>query len=248
MWSLCSRPRHFGRGYTQAGVLFEHDLTPEFLFWFEHGEEDYPVFQSPSIGPSGAALKVTSKPRRVVASADEALGVIEISLVQPVHRVVPSAVQEAEPRGDTPDAPAATVRRWLSEAKAWFEQTVGLYALYQYPIVWEPLEVHPVVGFVDLEAQTFQMAAIEPDDFIPFRLSVEGKVQDGHLVDGGLVDFSRLADCGLHFPLFLLQRALWQRNVQLRFWRHSCCSITSPASRQLMTRHGHSGNICTKSL
>ena len=195
----------------------EHDLTPEFIFWFDHGEQEYPAFQCPSIGPRGAALKLTSKPRRIVASADEALGLVEISLVQPVDSSF-RVQYEREPQGEEPDAPAAMVRQWLSESRMWLEQAVGLYALYQYPVVWEPLGVHPVVGFVDLKAQTFQMATrIEPDNFIPFRLRVDGKLRDGQLVDDGLVDLPRLQNRRLHFPLFLLQRALWQRNVQLRF-------------------------------
>ena len=78
--------------------------------------------------------------------------------------------------------------------------------------------MHPVVGFVDLEAKTFQMATrIEPDNFIPFRLRVDVKMRDGQLDDNGLIDLSRLENRGLHFPLCLLQRALWQRNIQLRF-------------------------------
>ena len=195
----------------------ERELTQEFLLWFDHGEEEYPVFQSPSIGPRGAALKLTSKPRRIVISADEALGLIEISLVQPVPASFRDQYQ-GESQNDAPESPAAMVHRWLSEAKIWLEQAVGLYALYQYPVVWEPLGVHPVVGFVDLEAKTFQMATrIEPDNFIPFRLRVDVKMRDGQLDDNGLIDLSRLENRGLHFPLFLLQRALWQRNIQLRF-------------------------------
>jgi hypothetical protein len=60
----------------------EHELTPEFLLWFEHGELEYPIFQSPSIGPPNAALKLSSRPRKIVATADEVVSMIEISLVQ----------------------------------------------------------------------------------------------------------------------------------------------------------------------
>jgi hypothetical protein len=195
----------------------DRELTPEFLLWFEHGEQEYPVFQCPSIGPSGAALKLSSQPRRLLASADEALALIEISLLQPVQDSFREQY-EIEQKADAPDAPAGAVRRWLSEAKTWLEQAVGLYALYQYPIVWEPLGVHPVVGFVDLETMTFRASTrIEPDNFIPFRLDPATSLKDGQLLDAGLVDFSRLTGRALHFPLLLLQRALWQRNVQLRF-------------------------------
>jgi hypothetical protein len=195
----------------------ERDLTPEFFLWFEHGAQEYPVFQCPSIGPSGAALKLSNKPRRLVASGDEALVLIEISLIQPVHESF-RAQYEADQQPHAQGGPAAIVRHWLSETRRWLEQAIGLYALYQYPVVWEPLGVHPLVGFVDIETQTFQVATqIEPDNFIPFRLDPSARLTDGHLADGGLTDFSRLGDRALHFPLFLLQRALWQRNVQLRF-------------------------------
>jgi hypothetical protein len=195
----------------------ERDLAPEFFIWFEHGVQEYPVFESPSIGPKGAALKFSSKPRSLTASVDEALGLIEISLIQPVHESFREQY-EAEQQPHAQGGPGAIVRGWLREAKKWLEQAVGLYALYQYSVVWEPLGVHHLVGFVDLKTQTFHGSSIiEPDNFIPFRLNPAARLKGGQLADDGLIDFPRLADCALHFPLFLLQRALWQTNVQLRF-------------------------------
>jgi hypothetical protein len=211
-------------GVYQARVLvgrgpFDRELTPEFLFWFEHGEVDYPTFQCPSIGPSGAGLRMTSRPRRILASEDEALGLIEISLIQPVPQSFRDEYEGGR-ESDPPDGPAGVVRGWLAESQMWLEQAVGLYALYQYPLVWEPLGVHTVAGFVDLAANAFQMSTrFEADNFIPFRLNVETKLANGRLEDDGLANLSRLQNRGLHFPLFLLQRALWQRNVQLRFSR-----------------------------
>ena len=209
-------------GVFRARVLLgrgplEREFTPEFGLWFEHGEQEYPIFQCPSIGPSGAGLKLSSKPRRLAVSADEGLALIETSLIQPVpesFREQYETEHEFQPQG----GPAAVVGRWLLETRTWLEQAIGLYALYQYPLVWEPLAVHPVVGFVDIAAQTFKLATrIQPDNFIPFRLDPHTKLKDGHLADDGFVDFSRLGNRGLHFPLLLLQRALWQRNLQLRF-------------------------------
>lgn len=84
--------------------------------------------------------------------------------------------------------------------------------------MWEPLGVHPVVGFVDLENQTFRLSTrVEPDNFIPFRLNVAGRVTDGELKDEGLVDLGKLAGAGMQLPLALLQRSLWHRNITLRF-------------------------------
>jgi hypothetical protein len=93
--SLSIRPT----GSFRARVLVgrgpvEHDLAPEFLLWFDHGELEYPVFQSPSVGPSGAGLHMSSRPRKVVASADEALCLIEVSVVQPVDPSFPQAFEQ----------------------------------------------------------------------------------------------------------------------------------------------------------
>jgi hypothetical protein len=55
------------------------------------------------------------------------------------------------------------------------------------------------------------------DNHIPFRLRVNEKLREGHLVDGALTDLHRLEAGDLHLPLVLFQRALWQRNVEVRF-------------------------------
>jgi hypothetical protein len=212
------QPTNIFRARTLIGRgPIDHELPKEFLLWFENGEENYPVFQVPSIGPRGAALKVSAKSRRLALAADEALGLVEISLVRPVPRSFREKYEQ-DVQAHTPDAPPPAVDRWLAEAKAWLERAIGCYALYQYPIVWEPLGVHALIGFVDLATRSLQMAMpLEADNFIPFRLNVGSRVADGRLVDDGLVDLARLDGSDLHLPLVMLQRALWQRNVELRF-------------------------------
>lgn len=195
----------------------DHELTPEFLLWFEHGELEYPIFQSPSVGPPNAALKLSSRPRKIAATADEVLSLIEISLVHPVSPTFSQGLEQTTEAAVDPTA-VALVQRLQAEGLEWLEQAIGLYALYQYPIVWEPLGVHAVVGFVDLESQTFRLSTrVEPDNFIPFRLNVAARVTDGDLADEGLVDLGKLADAGMQLPLALLQRSLWHRNIELRF-------------------------------
>jgi hypothetical protein len=195
----------------------DYELTPEFLLWFEHGEQEYPVFQCPSIGPSGAGLKMSSRPRKIVAGENDVVAMIEISVVQPVASSFPQ-VFEQQSQGDSGDAPAALVHRLQAEAATWLEQAIGMYALYQYPIVWEPLGVHPIVGFVDIENNAFRLTTrIEADNFIPFRLNAAARARDGELADNGLLDLARLSDGTLHLPLTLLQRSLWHRNIELRF-------------------------------
>jgi hypothetical protein len=195
----------------------EHELTPEVLFWFEHGEQEYPTFQCPSIGPSGAGLKVSSRPRKILATEQDVLCLIEISVVQPVGPEFERQFEESS-AGDASDTSGGTVKKWQEEALAWLERAIGLYALYQYPIVWEPLGVHPLVGFVNIAQKTFRASTrIEPDNFIPFRPNVATKVTGTELADHGLIDLSKLAGGVLHLPLVLLQRSLWHRNIELRF-------------------------------
>jgi len=159
-----------------------HELPPEFSPWFGHGEEPYPVLQCPSIGPRGAGLFGRTKTSSLTASDQEAVCLIEVSVVQRL------------------------------------EQAIDLYTLYQYPVVWEPVGVWPLVAFVNLETQTLQqITTMTPDNFIPFRLNAKDKVKDGFLVDDGLVEWHRLESNDLHIPLVLFQRALWQKNLQVRF-------------------------------
>jgi hypothetical protein len=198
----------------------QHDLFPAFLPWFDHGEDEYPIFQSPSIGPRGAALRASTKPRTLNIATDEAVSLVEISVVQPVAPTF-AADYQAEAAGSSADpqnSASSMAIRLLTEAKKWFEQAVGLYALYQYPIVWEPLQSVPLLGFVNIADQTFQQSTpMEIDNLIPFRLNASTKVQGSQLLDGALTDLGRLENERLHLPLVLLQRGLWQRNVEVRF-------------------------------
>jgi hypothetical protein len=194
----------------------EHDLGPEFLPSFGHGEEPYPVFQTPSVGPKGAGLYARTATRRITATTDDVICLIEISLVQPVQ---PSFQEEYERASDSDLSaePAATVSLWLSQARTWLERAIGLYALYQYPLVWEALAIHPIAGLVNIDTKVFRhKTPMLADNFIPFKLNLTGHARDGYLNDKALVDLPRVGD-PLHLPLVLLQRALWQRNVQLRF-------------------------------
>jgi len=214
----------------------EYELGPEFLPSFGHGEEPYPVFQTPSVGPRGAGLYARTAPRRITATSDDAICLIEISLVQPVH---PSFQEEYERSSDSDLSaePAATVGLWLNQARTWLERAIGLYALYQYPLGWEPLAIHPIAGLVNIATRVFRhKTPMLTDNFIPLKLNLTGRMRDGHLNDQGLVDLPRLGD-HLHLPLVLLQRALWQRNVQLRFvetfglldYLTSQCALADPA-------------------
>lgn len=198
-----------GRGPVQ------HDLPSTAILWFGHGQEQYPAFTCPNIGPPGAGLYAKHKPQSVGALADEALCLIEVSIIQPVPKLLAEQFEkETEETNDT----ESMVQALVTEARKWLEQAVGLYALYQYPIVWEPLGVTPLVAFVDLEAKKLKpVTYTKKDNPIPFRLNVAPKLQDRQLIDDALGGLSQLGDGKFHLPLLLLQRTLWQKDVQLRF-------------------------------
>lgn len=201
-----------------------HELQPEFNLWFGHGEKPYPILECPSIGPRGAGLFRRTTKSSITASDQEVVCLIEVSVVQPVDPELPAKyLAEPHPKLDQDGRRVLgpvylLIEQVLTATKKRLEQAIGLYALYQYPVVWEPLGVSPLVAFVNLETQTLQQVTpVTPDNFIPFRLNVKDKVRDGVLVDDGLVEWHRLESNDLHIPLVLFQRALWQKNLQVRF-------------------------------
>lgn len=223
--TVCLEPM----GVLRARVLIgcgplEHELQPEFCPWFSHGEDPYPVLECPSIGPKGAGLYARTRRSRITASKDEAVCLIEVSLVQPVEPALADEYTK-EQQCDLDEAgrrvlgPASElVERMFGESKKCLDQAIGLYALYQYPIVWELFGVCPLLAFANRQTQTLkQMTPLPVDNFTPFRLNAKEKVRDGCLVDDALADLYRLEAGDLHLPLVLLQRALWQKNVQVRF-------------------------------
>ncbi len=212
-------------GVYRARVLLgrgpiDHELGPNLRLWFEHGEQKYPTFQTPSLGPPGAALKALNVPARVIATGDEAISLVEITRVQPVPERFKNQYQSdsADLTNVSADSPVLVIQQWMAEARSWLEQTIGLYAIYQYPIVWEPLLVYPFLGFVVLRTSKLEVSTqMEQDNFVPFRLRAQEHVDCGQLNDGALDGFGKLEEAGLHLPLLFAQRALWQKNVQARF-------------------------------
>jgi hypothetical protein len=208
-------------GVFRARVLIgrgpvERELPSEFMLWFDHGESEYPSFQIPGVGTPGGAVMLSGKSRRLTADPEEALCLVEVSFIKPVTKSFADSYRQDSSKTST--EAMAVVQGWLAEAKLFLEQAVGLYALYEYPIVWEPLGIHPFTAVVELVSHSIDVRTIiEGDVFIPFRLKVGSRLQMGHLVDGGLAGFGVLTGHRFHFPLLLLQRALWQRNVHLRF-------------------------------
>ena len=221
--SLSEPGETLGRVLIGRGPL-QRDVQPTPRFWFEHGENPYPVFQCPSIGPAGAGVYGDTKPTRLTADDDDVVVLLDVASFHPVSTTFPAEyAEEGMPTVDTDGQRIvgphhSMVERLLGENHARLVQAIGMYALYQYPIVWKPLGVFPAAALIDVVAKTQQlMTPLPVDNFIPFRLKAEPKVQNGLLVDDALTHLHRLASDDLHLPLMLLQRTLWQTSVRLRF-------------------------------
>jgi hypothetical protein len=207
-------------GTVRAWVLIgagpvDCELSPDLSFYFENGPQDYPVFGCPSEGPSSAVTKVDKRTRRVTVAANEALSVVVVSVAVPLALSRWTAyVEDRAGLGDD----AKAIGRLVAGAREALDQIVGLYALYQYAVVWEPLEIDQGVFFVDARAHTAVEWTTRPmDNMVPIRLRVGPKLEGGCLDDGALSQLSALSDKTLLWPLILFQRALWQRDVRLRF-------------------------------
>lgn len=196
---------------------FQHNLFAIPQLWFNQGESSYPTFTAPNVSPAGAGLFATHKPRKIEVGDTEAICVGETSIVHPVPDDF-MALHESARQQPSLDPNTGVVHRLLLESQKWVEQAVGLYALCQYPLVWEPLAVEPMTSVVDLAQRTLRdITSFSLDCQIPFRLDVSPKLQGNNLVDGALTNLSKLENTELHLPLLLLQRTLWQKNAQLRF-------------------------------
>jgi len=167
---------------------------------------------------------MSTVPALINAGDQDAVSLIEISAIQPIEATLPEQYElEVQGRldilgGHDLGPASAFVQGILADAITCLDQAVGLYALYQYPVVWEPITTCPLLAFADLKGPTLRnVTPMKPDNSIPFRLNAKTKIQNGHLVDRALENLHLLANGDLHIPLVLLQRALWQKNIQVRF-------------------------------
>lgn len=196
---------------------FQHSIFAIPQLWFGQGDSSYPTFTAPNSGPAGAGLFATPKSSKVEASDSEGICVVETSIIYPVAEdFLANHEQERRDVGLTP--PSDIVSRLLSDSKKWVEQTVGLYALSQYPLIWEPLATEQMSHHIDLaKCKSRDITSQNLDFQIPFRLDPSSMIKGHHLDDGVLKNLPQLQNTDLHLPLLLLQRTLWQKNAQVRF-------------------------------
>lgn len=186
---------------------------------FNHGQEEYPVFQHPGIGPVGAGMYARRKPPiHFQINADEAAFLIEVSSFQIVGKEFRDLVDKKE-IDNSPDSPSGFVTRLLKEAERAVEEAIGAYALYQYPLVWEPIGIQPRITLIDPITKKCAFPwRQEFDMLIPFRLNAKTRMKGNHVTDSCIKELVRLGgNQQWKLPLLLLQRALWQKNTELRF-------------------------------
>ena len=119
-------------------VKYELPLT--YHVYFEHGEDPYPSFQCPSIGPRGAAALIRSIPTEIDVDENSGLFLVEVALVQAAPsdwaekyeaEMAASSKTGCLPQGPTMDM----VSKYVSLSRQYLDIIVGTYALYQYPLV-----------------------------------------------------------------------------------------------------------------
>ena len=199
------------------------ELPSDCSVFFEQGQEEYPVFTTPSIGPKGASLMLKTGASQLNVDSDSALFLVDVLLFEaapanwlPYYGTEQPTVDE---KGTTVFGPLwKAVERRLSLARQYAEIIIGAYALYQYPLVWQRLACARYVTCVTAEPQSCQLQTpVDFDNYVPFTLKVGARCVNGRFSDGLSAKANMLFNTDLHMPFFILQQTLWQKDVNLRF-------------------------------
>lgn len=215
-----------GRGPAQI------PLVDSIHLYFEHGEQEYPVFSIPSVGPSGAALMSRKRVRSIEAGEDEAILLMDAAALAAIpdaygtdRDVTPSLdlfVDLSTPQGQF-------ALGTLDELEYTTAMLAGSYALYQYPLVWTPLETDRLVALLPLarDLEKFPNGTLRvdakyvetPDNWIPFELNPVAEISAGHLTDSVASNWSALSAASdrLRGALVGLEKAMYRRGVDSRF-------------------------------
>jgi hypothetical protein len=185
------------------------------MLFFDHGEETYPVFEIPSEGPRGAALRGATLGEHITVDENGAAFVVNLT----VAKTIALASWDAAANNQLDSDLFFGIQATLLELKAVLDTIVGTYALYQYPLVWKRLHERHSYAFVDTEtgATTRSFRSIQADNFIPFRLNASPHVADVGFVDPVHGVVASLVEAQLTEPLVFLKDSLWENDIRSRF-------------------------------
>ncbi len=172
------------------------------------------------------------KVRSIEAGEDEAILLIDVAALA----AIPDAYgtdRDVSPSLDLFADLGTQQGRFALEALNELEHTTamlaGSYALYQYPLVWTPLETDRLVALMPLarELEKFSDGILRldvkyvetPDNWIPFELNPVAGISAGHLTDSVASNWSALSTASdrLRIALVGLEKVMYRRGVDSRF-------------------------------
>ncbi len=180
-----------------------HDIGTSAFFYSDNGEETYPVFNFPSRSPKGAGVFVSKVNRKLIAHENTALFFLEVATCVPTDPKIFEQVQMQRLEESTEQF----IRDSVNAANDILQVIVGIYALYQYPLIWQFLGERHQWSLVNVETLqvTQSYENVRADNFVPFQLNVSSKIASGHLVDGIHSTFSELVKKGPSLPFIQLE-------------------------------------------
>jgi hypothetical protein len=114
---------------------------------------------------------------------------------------------------------AALVQQTVASNGSILATIAGAYALYQYPLVWRPLEERHLYFFINSESKqaTKSLETLQPDNFIPFKLNPGGRIRDSLLADALIANPEQIIHAEIGAPLVLLKDSMWHSDLRTRF-------------------------------
>jgi len=204
----------FVRARLGKGPL-NHKLGIAATLYFDGSDENYPVFSFPSESPKGSSLRVSSLKYDLMADDKTVIFYLEAAVGVPV---APEGWEQAS-RNELGQSLKSVVDGALRQTRSVLDTLVGVYALYQYPLIWTRIHDRDGYCFVNAttkEASPFQQQ-LPADNFIPFRVDASSQVQDGEFSDAVITKAGELIGAQLKEPLIFLKDSLWHSDIRTRF-------------------------------
>ena len=193
----------------------DYEIGAAARFHFDHGEEAYPVFSWPSVGPKGAGLHASTFQRKLVLDRETAVFCLEASTSIPA---------DPELFNRTPDllteADKILITECLTKIQNIVHSLAGAYSLYQYPLVWDFIDERHQWTLINLDTRTGKAAFEQPktDNWVPFKLDVGAKIDGAGLLRDGIAEaFGQLLKEHLKQPFIFLKDSMWHTDIRTRF-------------------------------